>query len=92
MNKVIEDYVLLEKIGQGQYGNVYKAENKKKLPSEYAIARGKIGTWKGTGVCGCIYLISSQNIVSLPYTCPHKSAPINPTTNANKNARTRPSI
>lgn len=29
MNKVIEDYVLVEKIGQGQYGNVYKAENKK---------------------------------------------------------------
>lgn len=29
MNKVIEDYVLLEKIGQGQYGNVYKAENRK---------------------------------------------------------------
>ncbi len=29
MNKVIENYVLLEKIGQGQYGNVYKSENKK---------------------------------------------------------------
>ncbi len=29
MNKIIEDYVLLEKIGQGQYGNVYKAENRK---------------------------------------------------------------
>ena len=29
MTKIIEDYVLLEKIGQGQYGNVYKAENRK---------------------------------------------------------------
>jgi serine/threonine protein kinase len=29
MNKVVEDYILSEKLGQGQYGNVYKAENKK---------------------------------------------------------------
>lgn len=28
MNKVIEDYILQEKIGSGQYGNVYKAEHK----------------------------------------------------------------
>jgi hypothetical protein len=25
MNKVIEDYILQEKVGHGQYGNVYKA-------------------------------------------------------------------
>jgi serine/threonine protein kinase len=28
MNKVIEDYILQEKIGAGQYGNVYQAEHK----------------------------------------------------------------
>lgn len=27
MNKVVEDYVLLESVGKGQYGNVYRAEN-----------------------------------------------------------------
>ncbi len=29
MNKTIEDYILQEKIGSGQYGNVYRAEHKK---------------------------------------------------------------
>lgn len=29
MIKVIEDYNLMDKIGSGQYGNVYKAEHKK---------------------------------------------------------------
>ena len=29
MNKVIEDYVLQENVGQGQYGNVYRAENRR---------------------------------------------------------------
>lgn len=29
MNKVVEDYVLMESIGKGQYGNVYRAENRK---------------------------------------------------------------
>jgi serine/threonine protein kinase len=28
MNKVVENYILQEKIGSGQYGNVYKAEHK----------------------------------------------------------------
>ena len=28
MSKVIEDYILQEKIGSGQYGNVYRAEHK----------------------------------------------------------------
>ena len=27
MNKVVEDYVLMESIGKGQYGNVYRAEH-----------------------------------------------------------------
>lgn len=29
MSKIIEDYVLQEKIGSGQYGSVYRAEHKK---------------------------------------------------------------
>ncbi len=29
MNKTIEDYILQEKIGSGQYGYVYRAEHKK---------------------------------------------------------------
>lgn len=29
MNKVVEDYILMESVGKGQYGNVYRAEHKK---------------------------------------------------------------
>lgn len=29
MSKVIENYILQESIGQGQYGKVYKAKNMK---------------------------------------------------------------
>lgn len=29
ISKVVQDYVLMESIGKGQYGNVYRAENKK---------------------------------------------------------------
>ena len=29
ISKVVEDYVLMESIGKGQYGNVYRAENNK---------------------------------------------------------------
>lgn len=28
MNQEIEDYILQEKVGSGQYGNVYRAEHK----------------------------------------------------------------
>ena len=47
MNKVIEDYVLLEKIGQGQYGNVYKAENKKNH-QHYAVKVMNVEKFKHT--------------------------------------------
>lgn len=30
MNKVVEEYVLMESIGKGQYGNVYRAEHRRK--------------------------------------------------------------
>ncbi len=29
MNKVVEDYILMERVGSGQYGLVHKAENRK---------------------------------------------------------------
>ncbi len=29
MNKVVESYTLLEKIGSGQYGNVYRATHRR---------------------------------------------------------------
>jgi serine/threonine protein kinase len=29
LNKVVEDYVLMESVGKGQYGNVYRAEHRK---------------------------------------------------------------
>lgn len=47
MNKVIEDYVLLEKIGQGQYGNVYKAENRK-THQHYAVKVMNVEKFKHT--------------------------------------------
>lgn len=47
MNKIIEDYVLLEKIGQGQYGNVYKAENRKNKLT-YAVKVMNVEKFKHT--------------------------------------------
>lgn len=29
MSKVVEDYVLMQSVGKGQYGNVYKAQHRK---------------------------------------------------------------
>ena len=37
-NKVIEDYLLQDQIGKGQYGKVYKAQNLKK-PEEYVAIK-----------------------------------------------------
>lgn len=28
MNKIVEDYIILDKIGQGQYGDVFRAQHK----------------------------------------------------------------
>jgi len=47
MNKIIEDYVLQEKVGQGQYGNVYKAENRK-TKGVYAVKVMNVEKFKHT--------------------------------------------
>lgn len=36
MHQEIEDYILQEKVGSGQYGNVYKAEHKQE-PGFFAV-------------------------------------------------------
>ena len=36
MNKVVDNYILKDKIGSGQYGNVYKAEHKLE-PGYFAV-------------------------------------------------------
>ncbi len=57
---------------------IYVAENNKKNINEYTIGRGKIGTWKGTGVNGWLYEISIPKKVSLQYTCQPSKAHIKP--------------
>ena len=36
ISKVVEEYILMESIGKGQYGSVYRAENKK-MGGFYAV-------------------------------------------------------
>lgn len=71
---------------------IYIAQNIANVSIAYTIGSGKTGTWYGTGVWGCKYIISIPNIVSLPYTCPPNRAQTYHKTKTNKNARTLPSI
>lgn len=46
MSKIIENYLLTETVGQGQYGKVYKATHKKIENSLYAIKTIKLDKFK----------------------------------------------
>ena len=71
---------------------MYAPENITKNERAYTIGRGKIGTWKGTGVNGWLYSISIPKNVSRPYTCPQNSAPIYQIGSINKSDNINPSI
>lgn len=64
---------------------MYEIEKRTKNSIEYTIGKGKTGTWKGTGVKGCVYKISIQNKVSFPYTCQPNNAQINQINNIKNN-------
>lgn len=47
MNKVVEDYVLMESVGKGQYGNVYRAQHRK-TKDLYAVKVMNLDKFKQT--------------------------------------------
>jgi len=46
-NKQVEDYILMESVGKGQYGNVYRAQHKK-TKELYAIKVMSLEKFKQT--------------------------------------------